>query len=239
MPIDWDKTKPGGTQAVSDVDDAIRDTRAGVEMMLDDEHTVDVSNPADPKATHKANFLTSEMIADGEVSAADLAPNAAVPAGFVWPYAGSIAPTGWLECNGAAVSRETYAALFAAIGTTFGVGNGSTTFNVPDTRGEFIRGWDHDRGIDANRDLGSAQLDALQNITGTFVSRSYEYSGDAFTRATTGAFSSTMAGGNNDSIAQGTVERTYTTVHFDASEVARTGDETRPRNVAFMYCIKY
>lgn len=66
-------------------------------------------------------------------------------------------PKGWLKCNGEVVSRTQYAALFAAIGTRFGTGNGSTTFALPDLRGEFVRGWDDGRGIDAGRVLGSTQ----------------------------------------------------------------------------------
>lgn len=70
------------------------------------------------------------------------------PPGIVSPWAVNQQPYGWLECNGAAISRATYAALFANIGTAFGVGNGTTTFNIPDLRGEFIRGWDNGRGVD-------------------------------------------------------------------------------------------
>jgi phage-related tail fiber protein len=55
------------------------------------------------------------------------------------------------------VSRTTFAELFSAIGTTHGAGDGSTTFNVPDLRGEFVRGWDHGRGVDSGRGLGSLQ----------------------------------------------------------------------------------
>lgn len=55
--------------------------------------------------------------------------------GFIIDYAGAVAPDGWLLCNGAAVSRTTYPALYAAIGTTWGVGDGVTTFNLPDLRG--------------------------------------------------------------------------------------------------------
>lgn len=58
-----------------------------------------------------------------------------VPTGVMHMYGGSSAPTGWLMCDGTAVSRTTYAALFAVTGTSFGVGNGSTTFNLPDLRG--------------------------------------------------------------------------------------------------------
>jgi len=63
-----------------------------------------------------------------------------VPAGCVMPYAGATAPDGWLLCNGQAVSRATYAGLFAVIGTTFGPGDGSTTFNLPGLRGRVVAG---------------------------------------------------------------------------------------------------
>lgn len=74
-----------------------------------------------------------------------------LPAGAVIPYAGSAAPAGWLFCGGQAVNRSDYAALFAAIGTTYGVGDGSTTFNLPDLRGRVIAGEDDMGGTAANR----------------------------------------------------------------------------------------
>jgi phage-related tail fiber protein len=79
----------------------------------------------------------------------------------VMPFASPVAPAGWLAANGAAVSRTLYAALFAAIGTRYGAGDGATTFNLPDARGEFIRGWDNGRGVDPGRAMGSAQGFAL------------------------------------------------------------------------------
>src|SRR6478736_1555074 len=72
-------------------------------------------------------------------------------------FASSTAPTGWLKANGATISRTTYAKLFAAVGTLYGVGDGSTTFNLPDLRGEFLRALDDGRGVDTSRALGSAQ----------------------------------------------------------------------------------
>jgi microcystin-dependent protein len=72
-------------------------------------------------------------------------------AGMSSIYWGSIAPTGWLLCYGQPVSRTTFAALFSAIGTAFGAGDGSTTFNIPDTRGRVIGGADNMGGIAANR----------------------------------------------------------------------------------------
>lgn len=80
-----------------------------------------------------------------------------VPPGAVIPYAGSSAPDGWLLCDGRTVSRTTYAALFAVIGTTYGAGNGSTTFALPDLR---------DRVAWGSTDPGTALESGLPNITG-------------------------------------------------------------------------
>ena len=80
----------------------------------------------------------------GEFSVGD-ANNKAVPVmpvGCVIPFAGAAAPTGWLLCQGQAVSRTTYAQLFSVIGTTYGSGDGSTTFNLPDMRGRVAVGSD-------------------------------------------------------------------------------------------------
>lgn len=80
-----------------------------------------------------------------------------VPAGAVIDFAGASAPSGWLLCYGQAVSRTTFAALFTAIGTTYGTGDGSTTFNVPDARGRVIAGQD---------DMGGTSADRLTGLSG-------------------------------------------------------------------------
>nr|WP_325042598.1 tail fiber protein [Neisseria weaveri] len=85
----------------------------------------------------------------------------AAPPGTIVAYSGTTAPPGWLKCNGANVSRATYAALFAVIGTTHGAGDGRTTFTLPDLRNEFIRGLDDGRGLDSSRALGSKQTARL------------------------------------------------------------------------------
>jgi hypothetical protein len=77
--------------------------------------------------------------------------------GSIVPFAMETLPSEFLECDGSAVSRTTYKTLFGKIGTTYGVGDGSTTFNLPDLRGEFIRGWDNGRGVDSGRVFGSFQ----------------------------------------------------------------------------------
>lgn len=91
-----------------------------------------------------------------------------VEPGTVQMFARSTPPLGWLKANGAAISRAAYSLLFSSIGTTFGAGDGSTTFNLPDLRGEFIRFWDDARGVDAGRSFGSAQGQATITHTHTF-----------------------------------------------------------------------
>ena len=142
----------------------------------------------------------------------------AAPAGTVAYIAGSAAPAGWLKANGAAVSRTTYAPLFAAIGTRYGAGDGSSTFNLPDLRGEFIRGWDDGRGVDVGRAIGSHQLDALQQHTHTIATRAQNNGGNAVARGEGGSWG-----------APSTEQ-----VNTDA----RTAAETRPRNVALLAIIK-
>lgn len=99
------------------------------------------------------------------------AVNGGVPVGTLIHHAGHTAPAGCLRVNGAAVSRTTYADLFAVIGTTYGAGNGSTTFNLPEGRGVFLRGLDDGRGIDPGRVLGSAQ--ASQNLNHQHAGSTY------------------------------------------------------------------
>lgn len=137
-----------------------------------------------------------------------------VPTGALIWYAANSPPTNYLECNGAAISRTTYAALFTAIGTTFGVGNGSTTFNIPDLRGEFVRGWDNGRGVDSGRAFGSYQADELKSHSHTIPSFTNNFVGSRPLRGQINAGA-------------------------DFSTNATGGVETRPRNYALLPCIKY
>lgn len=153
---------------------------------------------------------------------------AAIPAGSVISLGFSTVPSGWLECDGSALDRTVYADLFAAIGETFGSGDGSTTFNIPDLRGEFIRGWDNGRGIDGGRSFGSAQADAYE---------SHKHTGGSYVHTTV-----TNAYGNTSS----TTGKNYlaasdnTAVSTELAYTSTVGSpETRPRNIALMYCIKY
>ena len=140
--------------------------------------------------------------------------SSSAPAGTIIYHAANTPPTDFIKANGAAISRTTYADLFAVIGTTFGSGDGSTTFNVPDLRGEFMRGWDDSRGIDNGRSFGSAQADELKAHTHTFS-----------THYNTGAGGVPLQGTSSPT---GTVTTSST-----------GGTETRPRNIALLACIKY
>jgi microcystin-dependent protein len=84
----------------------------------------------------------------------DNACHVLVPPGVMWDYAGSSAPSGWLLCDGSAISRTTYSGLYGVIGTTYGTGDGSTTFNLPDTRGRASVGVGQGSGL-TNRVLAA------------------------------------------------------------------------------------
>jgi microcystin-dependent protein len=102
------------------------------------------------------SVITAKIL-DGAVTAAKLdagAVSVLMPSGSLMPYAGSSAPTGYLLCDGAAISRTTYSALFGLVGTTYGSGDGSSTFNIPDLRGRVIAGQDDMGGVSANRLTG-------------------------------------------------------------------------------------
>lgn len=154
-----------------------------------------------------------------------------VKTGTISIWSTNTAPTGYLECNGAAVSRTTYAALFTQIGTVWGVGDGTTTFNLPDFRGEFLRGWDHGRGVDTARAFASAQADAVEDHK-HYASAAQQV--NAPTSGATNKLASLVAGGpaggDSNAVTSGMYDTTGVT--------ALTATETRPRNVAVLYIIK-
>ncbi|WP_260620638.1 phage tail protein [Pseudomonas protegens] len=156
----------------------------------------------------------------------------ALPVGAMVPFPKGTVPTGFLEVDGSVQSAATYPDLAAYLGTTFNTGGeGAGNFRLPESRGEFLRGWDHGRGVDTGRTLGSGQMDALQNITGTMT----VYTAFGPLNSATGAFTLEDGGGQGESVAYASTRPRFT---FDASRVARTADETRPRNLAVMWCIK-
>ena len=150
--------------------------------------------------------------------------NANLPGSVVF-FAMNTAPTGYLKANGALVSRATYAALFAAIGTTYGAGDGSTTFALPDLRGEFIRGWSDGRSVDSGRAFGSAQLDAMQGHIHSVADISHL--GGGFP-----AGPDANAYGSNTRFSGGPL-------NDGTNGTPRVASETRARNIALLACIKF
>lgn len=147
-------------------------------------------------------------------------------------------PAGWLKANGAAVSRTTYAALFAAIGTTFGSGDGSTTFNLPDLRGEFIRGWDDGRGVDSGRGFGSFQAHGIPRMRGQIAdshgnAAMYANNISGFTNPFFGVGTSSYRSALN------VVATNHSFVEFDSARVINESPDVRPRNRALLACIKF
>ena len=138
----------------------------------------------------------------------------------------STVPTNYLECNGATISRTTYADLFGVISDDYGVGDGSTTFEIPDLRGEFIRGWDNSASIDPD---AASRTDRGDGTSGDVVGSKQ---GDNF-KAHTHTIRSHSTAGN------GAYQAASTGYSRPNPSNSAGGNETRPRNVAMMYCIKY
>ncbi|NKD86678.1 hypothetical protein HEQ63_10885 [Haematospirillum jordaniae] len=159
--------------------------------------------------------------AEKAVTPAALAQAFPAPVGSVIMHAGQEPPPLYLKCNGALLSRAAYPELFTVIGTTFGSGDGSTTFALPDLRGEFLRGWDDGRDVDSGRAFGSAQSDAFKSHSHVSMGRSFNQ-GAYFT--TVGEYG-IWPNGNVD-------PNCYKT----SSE---GGAETRPRNIALLPCIRF
>lgn len=138
--------------------------------------------------------------------------------GFRQDFAGTVPPVGWLECNGATISRTAYAALFAAIGTTYGGGDGATTFGLPDTRDDFVR------GASPGRPVGTRAGDSTRSHTHTHAD-----SGDYVYDSVVGP---AYANGAGDA-------PTNRMVQVQRSTGASGGAETSPRHVVMLSCIKY
>ncbi|KVE33903.1 phage tail-collar fiber domain-containing protein [Burkholderia sp. TSV86] len=217
----------------------------------------------DPAAFVPAPLIQSKNLSDVPdvgVARANLGVDSKVntdthaPPGMIMYFAAAVPPPGWMKANGAAVSRTTYAALFFNIGTTHGAGDGFNTFNLPDLRGEFIRGWDDGRGVDGGRQAGSRQ--GSQNLA-----HAHWASSDVQGRHTHGVndpgHSHQMNLTNNTNLSSGSgAPGLIGTIRTEAAATGITiqlggdhyhnitinpdgGNESRPRNVALLACIKY
>lgn len=212
---------------------------------LDDiaENANNYSHPSSHDASMINESTTKRFVSDTEKDSwnAKLDDSSGTPAGTIITFASATAPTGYLKANGALLSRTTYSALFAAIGTTFGIGNGSTTFALPDLRGYFPRGWDDGRGVDNARVFGSAQADAMQvhrhsgntdGGTAETPDTRYNLKNMTINGITYGTSNQSGGGGYNSTTTSIPLPSTLT-------GSVSTSSETRPKNIALLYCIKY
>ena len=154
-----------------------------------------------------------------------------VPTGVVQAFAGSTTPAGWLLCDGSAVSRTDYAALFAVIGTTYGSGDGSTTFNLPNLTDKFIEG---------SSTSGTEKTAGLPNITGTIQCKT-NASGYYAGTYTTGAFTSTGTKGNNMGTSTGEMTDAPRQVNLNASlssSIYGSSTTVQPPALTMRYIIK-
>lgn len=140
-----------------------------------------------------------------------------VPPGVITYAARDTVLDGYLAADGSAISRTTYANLHSVLGSFWGAGDGVNTFNLPDLRGQFIRGWDNGRGIDPGRAFGTEQADDFKSHTHTAIGGDIPFP----------SFSGISAPGNNSQPAS------------DMGIQAAGGTETRPRNIALQIVIKY
>ena len=162
-----------------------------------------------------------------------------VPAGSIFTFASTTVPSGYLECNGAAVSRSVYATLFATISTTFGSGDGSSTFNLPDLRGQFVRGWANNAtGTgDDGRSFASTQSD--QNKT---HGHSASVSDPGHKHVTLGHGTgddggSRVTGSGDGGSSSSSMNNADTGISVGVANDG--GAEVRVKNIALMYVIKF
>jgi microcystin-dependent protein len=159
--------------------------------------------------------------------------SSSVPAGVIIYTAASTAPDGYIKANGSSLSTSEYSALFAAIGYTYG-GSGAS-FNVPDLRGEFVRAWDDGRGRDSGRSLGSVQSEMINQHKHWISSMAP----DDLNLSTTGdnvqeyGLVADAASYSADDPNKATGRYTRNDPGFG------TNNETRPRNISLLACIKY
>lgn len=184
-----------------------------------------------------ANAISTNKIQDAAVTLQKLAADVQAlftPVGSISAYGGDVAPSGYFLCDGTAISRATYSALFTLVGVRFGSGNGTTTFNLPDLRGRFLRGKDDATGRDPDAaartamNSGGATGDNVGSVQGDDMGvdtlQALYYVG-------AGATPNVLLGGANASTG------TFSNI-FSSTQTDSTGQETRPKNAYVNFIIK-
>ena len=190
----------------------------------------DTSAQVTTKVSALSNTLTP-LITTAQETADEALKRSGLPVGSVAHIASQVVPLGWLKADGALVSTTLYPDLFTAIGYTYG--GAGNLFRIPDLRGEFVRGWDDDRGVDANRAFGTYQAGQVQR---------HKHVG-GYSEAFGGPFGATNNRGYQGSGRTDMDNFLYHTndgSDFDGvvNPAGTVGNETRPRNIALLAIIK-
>lgn len=219
----------------------------------------DITLPQLPASTLPVSISATGAMSAAQITMAQLSAQIqdllgrTAPTGSVVQYAGATAPTGYLLCDGAAVSRVTYAALYAAIGDAFGEGDGSTTFNVPDTGGRFIRGVNNGQasrdpdaasrtasntGGNTGNNVGSVQADQAgphtHGVTDPGHTHNIRTQNDAGTGTAGNGPTGSTASGANGVVGISPIVSNTTGISINSNGTS----ETRPLNIYFNFIIK-
>ena len=197
------------------------------------ENAAAASSSADTAEIWAVGSIEEQPAGSAKYWAEKISPENLLPVGMILAWPGTKAPSGWLNCDGSVVSRTTYADLFSVIGTTFGAGDGSTTFKLPDYRGDFLRGY----LSGTSSAIGTRQAEGLPNISGR-LDFGKQVGGMS---SSSGAFSHKNISQDWAGTSTGTVN-VIDYVNFDASRSSGLyGDSSHvtPRNNAVSWCIKY
>ena len=243
--ITIDVAGDGGGGILSDVDvvqenygctnPITTDTNAGIT-------TITIGEDSNAYGTRYVQETEPTGVCDGDIwyDTSD-AGGSGNPAGTViYSASSTTVPAGYIKANGAGLSTTTYADLFAAIGYTYG-GSGSS-FNVPDLRGEFIRGWDDGKGVDPGRTLGSTQTDQNKQHNHGIddPGHGHDIKGygidEGSNRSPTGIIQDDDRRTSRESVADANAIQSNTTGITISND---GGTEARPRNIALLACIKY
>jgi microcystin-dependent protein len=189
-----------------------------------------------------ADGLTGESLADLKTA---LGITTVAPIGSVIMWTTGTPPTGYLECDGSAVSRSTYSDLFGVIDVLYGAGDGSTTFNLPDFRGKFVRGFDNGAGVDPDAD---SRTDRGDGTAGDYVGTNqdwamkehwhqYFYNQMNLGSGGTGLIITVGAGNNAPQTGKDAVRQAHEP-EVGGDDISEVAEETRPINMSIMFCIK-
>jgi microcystin-dependent protein len=190
----------------------------------------------------KVNALSGDLIIGLDSGFIQTVTNGSVPTGAIMAFAADAIPDGWLDCYGDAVSRTTYSNLFSVISTTYGIGDGLSSFNLPDLAGYFIRGYGTNGDGTTSDAIGVKQADAFQGHWHAFgQAGGFECSNDN-NACPPDIIQCTASGTTTPGVGSATLQgykhvRGATTDSINGTP--RTAPETRPKNIAMLYCIKY